>query len=108
MTSATSVIAAIARGELDSDLDTIIETATNRRKTAARNIASLLKSGDRVRLSGIRPKALDGAMGTVDRVERTRVAVVIDKEFARGAGRFATSITMGIPLRVPNTCLTPA
>jgi hypothetical protein len=102
---ATEVIAAIARGQLDADLETIIDTATNRKRITARSLASLLKPGDRVRLTGIRPRILDGATGVVQDISRTRIGVVIDKEFARGAGRFARSITMGLPLRVPNVCV---
>jgi hypothetical protein len=101
------IIADIARGKFDDDLDTLREVIENRRKVAASNLVYTLKPGDRVSLHGIRPKALDGATGTVKEVKRTRIGVVIDDIFAGGAGRFSWSIKSGLPLTVPVACIKP-
>lgn len=107
-TSANDVIAAIVRGDMDDDLDALMDTVVARRRNAARRRSASLSIGDRVRLDGISPKALNGATGTVKGRSRTRIEVVIDKEYARAAGRFASMIEMGLPLRVPETCAVPA
>jgi preprotein translocase subunit YajC len=104
---ANEVIVNIMRGTFDGDLDIIRDAVENRRKTAAQKFVYSLKPGDRVSIHGIRPKALDGATGTVEEVKRTRVGVRIDEKFAIGAGRFAYSITSGRPLTVPAACLRP-
>lgn len=108
MTSANDVIAAIVRGELDDDLLPIAEALDQRRRLASKRVVASLKPGDRVKLTGISPKALDGATGTVKEVKRSRIGVVIDKEYAGQAGRFSDSIRLGMPLRVPNACIVPA
>lgn len=104
---ANEVIVNIMRGTFDGDLDIIRDAVENRRKTAAQKFVYSLKPGDRVSIHGIRPKALDGATGTVEEVKRTRVGVRIDEKFAIGAGRFAYSITNGRALTVPAACLRP-
>ena len=107
MANVEEVIAAIVRGNYDADLDTLADTIRDRQKRAAANLVYTLKAGDRVSLHSIRPKALDGATGTVKEVKRTRIGVVIDKDFAPGAGRFAFSINAGLPLTVPASCIRP-
>lgn len=108
MTSANDVIAAVMRGELDEDLDALLDAVIARRKNAARRRAASLTIGDRVRIEGISPKGMNGATGTVKGMRGKRVEVEIDKEFARFAGRFASMIESGLPLRVPDTCVVPA
>lgn len=99
------VIAAITMGELDDVIDAIQDAARAREKIVHRNRAASVKIGDRVRLTGIRPKALDGATGTVRSRRQTSLMVEIDKEYARGAGRFQYSIENGVPLGVPVACV---
>ena len=100
-----SVVTAIAMGELDEHLDNIIEAGRAREKIAHRNKAAALKPGDRVRLTGIRPKGIDGATGTVQSRRQTSLMIVIDKEYAPVAGRFGPQISMGLALGVPAACI---
>ena len=113
-TSANDVIAAIVRGELDNDIETVLDAVIARKKAASKLRAAQAKAtlsvGDRVRLTGISPKALDGATATVCDVfsRGSRIGVEIDKEFAGVAGRFSGMIRMGIPVQVPASCVVPA
>lgn len=109
MTRSSNLIAAIMRGEHDDDLDALMDAVVARRKNARRRAAAELNVGDRIRLRGISPKGLEGATGTVKGGRtRSRIEVVIDKEYARLAGRFESIIAAGLPLRVPETCVVPA
>jgi hypothetical protein len=108
VTRSSNLIAAIMRGEHDDDLDALMDAVVARRKNARSRAAASLSVGDRVRLRGIRPKALEGATGTVKNIARTRIGVQIDKEFAWNAGRFSSAIELGAPLRVPVVCVVPA
>jgi len=103
------VIGAIAMGELDANIDELQRAITARQKIVRTNraetITASVKKGDRVRLTGISPKGLNGATGTVQSVTRSRVHVVIDKEFAGVSGRFGASIGFGMPLGVPAACI---
>ena len=78
----TEIIAAIVVGEVDDMLDRIAHAARSREKEVARLTARNLAPGARVRLTGISPKALEGATGTVQSKNQTSVNVVIDKEYA--------------------------
>ena len=100
------VIGAIALGELDSDLTAIKHAAVERQKIVGRNAMRSMKAGDRVRLvDDISPKGLAGATGTVKRIKQTRADVVIDKEFAGVAGRFAPTIHTGGFITVPSSLI---
>jgi hypothetical protein len=94
MTTAIDIAAAVARGELDDDLDMIASLINDRRKMN-RQIDGLdkfaaLKVGDRVTISStVRPKYLAGLPATVTKKNRTRVVIDLDAP----AGRFHRNIT---------------
>lgn len=99
------ILRAIQNGEVDDGLEAITRMARERKTFAAKRIAAQAKVGDRVRLTGIRPKALDGATGIVKARRQSSLMVVVDKEFGIGAGRFAWQIESGVPLGVPAACI---
>lgn len=100
------LLGAIALGEFDGDLSVIAGAVRDRQKVASRITLQSLKKGDRVRLTdSISPKGLSGATGTVESVRQSRASVVIDKEFSSVAGRFSSSIRLGMPLTIPATLI---
>lgn len=88
------IIAGIQKGEFDGDLKVLGETISSRRKIAAQNSLYSLRPKDLVRISGIRPKALNGLVAEVVKPNRTTVTV----KFGEDAGRY-----QGVS-RVPCTC----
>lgn len=100
-----AVLAAIAIGELDELVEAIADAAAAREKVLRRTKAADVKIGDRVKLTNIRPKGLDGATGVVTGRRQTSLLVLIDKLFVPVAGRFGPQIERGVPLGVPASCI---
>lgn len=65
----TLVVSAIARGELDGDIDNLFDALKRRRKAVGRQLADInsatLKPGARVMLKGLSPKSLNGHTGVI-------------------------------------------
>ncbi|HCD02966.1 MAG TPA: hypothetical protein DER64_20830, partial [Planctomycetaceae bacterium] len=65
----SEIVTAINSGEVDSDLDVLLDTARSRQSRAAAAKAQELVRGDIIRVTGnIRPKYLIGAEATVEQV----------------------------------------
>ena len=96
--NSNEIIGAINSGEVDDDLDTIIDTARGRQERAAIAKAQGFVRGDTVRVVGhIRPKYLIGMEGTVTEVVGGRVGVRMNEE--RGRVRAGSEAT------VPAVCV---
>lgn len=92
------IIIRIQNGDFDDSIGAIITAAKARRDMLSHVQAATLKHGDRVILSGLSPKYMNGTCAIVQAVNRTRVVVVPE----RPVGRFTGQCT------VPLTCVTPA
>jgi hypothetical protein len=96
------IIIRIQNGDFDHSIGAII-TAAKARKDMLSHVQAMatgarLKHGDRVILSGLSPKYINGTCAIVQAVNRTRVVVVPE----RPVGRFTGQCT------VPLTCVTLA
>ena len=76
------------RGEYDEYLDNIIAAVHNRKKDMAPKIWEY-QVGDRVRMKNCNPKYLNGAQGTVKKINRTKIVIDLDEK----QGRFFRNIT---------------
>ena len=90
------IIIRIQNGEFDHSIAGIITAAVARTNMLAHVQAQSLRAGDRVVLSGLRPKYINGTHAIVHTVNRTRVAV----DPVETVGRFSGRMT------VPLTCVT--
>lgn len=99
------IAAGIRGGKYDDRIDDIGGGVTmmaralkdRRRELAAREVASL-KSGDLVRISGLKESSrLNGVIATVVELKRTRALVRVPVDAPRYAGRTVT---------IPGSCLT--
>jgi hypothetical protein len=66
-----------------------------KQQTAAKMKATL-KIGDKVKLTGLRPKSINGLIATVAGMRRTRVNVDMPKDYR--AGRWSEAKGIGVPL----------
>lgn len=102
----TEIVKAILDGQFSAqDLLDIGNATRDARKFAsekeARVLKHTLKAGDKVRLSNLRPKYINGAVVEVEKVNQTRVEVKFGDSYAYGKYRNSTGVT------VPLTCITP-
>jgi hypothetical protein len=105
-TNFTDVISYITLHATSEEARRINKAATERVKLLGKMegslMASLLKPGDKVTLSGLSPKYLNGMTATVKEAAQgreTKVTVVLDDEHR--ATRYGTR-----PVKVPAQCLT--
>jgi hypothetical protein len=88
----TQVIEAIDTGVMDGREDILIEALNRRRRAVSAIRAGELEPGDRIRLNGLRPKYLNGLVGTVQyRVANGKVSVKLDED--QDTGRYGHVIT---------------
>ncbi len=79
----------VIKGELDTDLEGIIQAVNYRKERLNDRKAFLFKNGQRVRFnSHVRPLYMRGLEATIVKVNRTTVGVKLDSS----AGRFGTSV----------------
>lgn len=82
----------IAMGELDDNLNNLVEAVNLRRKSINLLKESANRSipiGTKVRLVNIRPKYLNGCAGTITRISAGKVSVkLLDRWAVMKAGRF--------------------
>lgn len=91
----SDVLMAILSGDLDNDLQTIIDTARNRQEAAAfQNLAV----GDKVKITNIKPKYLIGHVGTVVKFNQSRIVV----DLGQTGTKFNGEVT------IPAACLVKA
>lgn len=100
------VVAAITRGELDSDLDNLFDVIKRRHKAVKRDLANmnvaLLKPGARVVLQGLSPKSLNGHTGKIvpnsQYASRNTFTVELDHEhWGRSRRANGEKVVNGIP-----------
>lgn len=92
----TDITRGIVNGAYDTDLDFIIQTATDRQTFMRRNTIDI---GDHIKITGqIRPKYMIGATGTVEQINRTTATIRFDNTGTRYAGQ---------AVRVPIGCIAP-
>lgn len=97
MKSSIEVIDGIRAGEYDASLRAIRVAASARESQVNVSVGRSLSVGDRVRLRNIRPRYMQGVIGTVARVMQTWIEVQLDG----GVGKFS-----GIhPIRVHMNCV---
>lgn len=96
MTTFNDVLTYMRDSATESEASALFEAANARLRslraaTAAENIASL-KPDTEVRLSGLKPKYLNGLTGTVRSIEGSRVRVKLDDASYDTAGRYANPL----------------
>lgn len=82
------VAAGIIKGDFDDYLDQLANSIQVRKKEMAPKIWEY-KVGDRIKMVNCNPKYLNGAQGTVKKINRTKVVIDLDNR----TGRFYTNIT---------------
>ena len=107
MSDYATLLSYVATSATEAEVRGLFEVANQRLKTlrtttAAENLASLQKD-QVVRLSGLKPKYLNGLTGTVQGIEGSRVRVKLDDISALTAGRY---VGFDHTLLAPASCLT--
>ena len=88
------IVTPILKGECDEFLKSIIDTAQLRQSQLKPKIYEF-SVGQRVKFSNtVRPKYLVGAMGTVSKVNRTKVIVDLDERHERFYRNISTPLAM--------------
>lgn len=83
----------IIKGEHDEMLDTLIQVCQNRKRDMAPKIWEF-QVGERVKFVNVRPKYLNGAVGTIKKINRTKVVVDLDERRDRFFHNITTPLTM--------------
>lgn len=102
MTS-TNIIVAIISGQADDNLNGIASAVVERKKALGAVTLHTIKPGHKVRLTGLRPRYMEGALATVVERRRTRVLVNLDPEWVRThpnsryRGQVSVTPTMIVP-----------
>ena len=78
----------VLSGQMDEYLDGMLQTIQLRKKDMAPKIWEF-QVGERVKFVNVRPKYLNGAVGTIKKINRTKVVVDLDER----RERFYTNIT---------------
>lgn len=78
----------VLTGQMDEYLDGMLNTIQLRKKDMAPKIWEF-QIGDRIKMVNTNPKYLNGAMGTVKKINRTKVVIDLDER----QGRFHYNIT---------------
>ena len=92
--NSNEIIGAINSGEVDDDLDMIMDTARSRQRRAATARAQEFRRGDIIRVVGnISPKYLVGAEATVVEVAGSKITARLNSE----VGRYREGAEVGIP-----------
>jgi len=90
----TNVVSPVLKGEADEFLDGILQTIQMRKDQLKPKIYEY-RVGQRVKFSGtIRPKYLAGALGTVQKVNRTKIVVDLDERHERFYRNISTPLSM--------------
>jgi len=81
------------RGDYDDSLDGMIHTIQEYKKSKAPKIWEY-QVGDRVKFVNVRPKYLNGAVGTIKKINRTKVVVDLDERRDRFYNNITTPLSM--------------
>lgn len=103
----SDVLAAIFDGVMDDDFDALIDAYKSRVRTVRENKGRLnaltIKPGDRVQITNISPKYLDGLEGVVLTASvgsgrgKPRFDVKVDRMPRQGTSRFYNNTVHGVP-----------
>ena len=104
--TAQDIAMAVLNGDYDNDLKALGEAVRARRKDVSKKEAQMnalfLSPGDRVRLKGLSPKLLNGAVVEVVKINKTRAVV---KSTDETTGQAATRISSYGGTTVPLSCV---
>jgi 23S rRNA A2030 N6-methylase RlmJ len=85
-----------SKEELSSILNAVHSAQDINRQRQTAIMKSTLRPGDKVTLSGLSPKAINGLIATVVEIKKTRVKVNMPEDYR--AGRFSGLKNVGVPL----------
>ncbi len=83
----------VLSGEMDEFLDGMIQTIQSRKKELKPKIWEF-QVGERVKFVNVRPKYLNGAVGTIKKINRTKVVVDLDERRERFYTNISTPLSM--------------
>ena len=83
----------VLTGQMDEYLDGMIRTIQMRKKDMAPKVWEF-QVGDRVRMINTNPKYLNGAMGTVKKINRTKIVIDLDERHNRFYKNITTPLAM--------------
>lgn len=92
-TYSANIVMPIFLGDYDEYLDGIIQTCQARKRDMAPKIWEY-QVGERVKFVNVRPKYLNGAVGTIKKINRTKVVVDLDERRERFYHNITTPLTM--------------
>ena len=83
----------VLTGQMDEYLDGMLQTIQLRKKDMAPKVWEF-QVGDRVRMVNTNPKYLNGAMGTVKKINRTKIVIDLDERHNRFYKNITTPLSM--------------
>ena len=83
----------VLSGQFDEYLDGMIQTIQLRKKDMAPKVWEF-QIGDRIKMVNTNPKYLNGAMGTVKKINRTKIVIDLDERHNRFYKNITTPLSM--------------
>lgn len=83
----------VLTGQMDEYLDGMIQTIQLRKKDMAPKVWEF-QIGDRIKMVNTNPKYLNGAMGTVKKINRTKIVIDLDERHNRFYKNITTPLSM--------------
>lgn len=83
----------VLTGQMDEYLDGMIQTIQLRKKDMAPKVWEF-QVGDRIKMVNTNPKYLNGAVGTIKKINRTKVVVDLDERRERFFHNITTPLSM--------------
>ena len=83
----------VLSGQMDEYLDGMIQTLQLRKKDMAPKVWEF-RVGDRIKMVNTNPKYLNGALGTVTKINRTKVVIDLDERYNRFYKNITTPLSM--------------
>jgi len=83
----------VLSGQMDEFLDGMIQTIQLRKKDMAPKIWEF-NTGDRIKMVNTNPKYLNGATGTIKKINRATVVIDLDNRHGRFYTNIATPLSM--------------
>ena len=83
----------VLSGQMDEYLDGMLNTIQLRKKDMAPKVWEF-QIGDRIKMVNTNPKYLNGAMGTVKKINRTKIVIDLDERHNRFYKNITTPLSM--------------
>ena len=83
----------VLTGQMDEYLDGMLQTIQLRKKDMAPKVWEF-QIGDRIKMVNTNPKYLNGAMGTVKKINRTKIVIDLDERHNRFYKNITTPLSM--------------